>query len=90
MQRNRVGNAEKLIWTVVKQHFSFLKLIMRRDKEMVEDINQISEVALLESNGDFKRFCNACQRGLYALARARGFRRTRENKWINSERQLKG
>lgn len=85
MQANRVREAEKLIWSIVKQHFVFLKELVRRDSGLVDDINQVAQVAHLESNGDFKQFYNSCQRGLYALARARGWRRTRKNAWINNE-----
>jgi hypothetical protein len=80
-----VHDPEKLMWSVLKRHFPFLLLAVERDKTLIDDINQSAQLAFYATGGKFKPFWNFCQRELYALAKALGFRRLRENRWIVKE-----
>jgi len=81
--RNRVNNPERFIWMVLKRHFSFITPMLTPEDR--ENINQAGWVAALESDFNFRKSYNACQREMYALCKAKGFRRTRTNKWILKE-----
>ena len=81
---------EKLIWTVVRRHFPFLMVVVEHDQSWIDDINQTAWLCFYQTGGNnFRDFYNACQRELYRLAKALGFRRTRKNQWIIKEVNLK-
>jgi hypothetical protein len=84
-----IRDPEKMMWSVLKQNFPFLLLAVERDQTLIDDINQSAELAFYATGGDdFRAFWNYCQRELYALAKALGFRRTRQNQWQIKEFEI--
>lgn len=82
----KIRDPEKLMWVVLKRNFPFLFFVIERDRSLIDDINQSAQLAFYATGGDdFKEFWNYCQRELYSLSKAIGFRRTKKNKWIMKE-----
>ena len=81
-----IRNPEKLIWAVVRKNFPFLLIMIEKDPSWVDDINQSAWLAFYATGGnDFRGFWNYCQRELYALAKAAGYRRKKKNEWFYKE-----
>lgn len=77
---NQVRNPTSLVFVIMYRNFPFLRYALERDHSLAADIRQIGWLAFY-STTNFRDFWNFCQRELYALAKALGFRRTRKNHW---------
>lgn len=82
--RNTVRDPEGLALWILLKRFPFMRRIIIPTQQ-VWDVRQIGWLAYYETGGEYRHFCRRVQRELYALVRANGFRRTRQNTWIVSE-----